>query len=154
MTATIDKVLTHGNAADRTIEDGSSASSSTSIPTINKVNSIANKRTGGVLTFNGSSLSSALSTSYSASVMTVTLTSAQADNQVFRVTSATSHSSISASDDIQFVFPAESTGGKFIQKSTNVSVSFKNGSGATTASIAKSTAVDAVLLVNSAAYAV
>lgn len=148
MTATIDEIVTVGANPTREIEDGSSASSSTALTT----KGYTNKRTGGVLLFSGDSVDSALSTSYASSTMNITLTASQADNQIFRIASATSHANISTSDDVKFVFPSGTTGAKFIHKSTDVSATFEVGSGGSTASVGKSSDLDVVLLVNSAAY--
>lgn len=139
MSATADKlVVVGGKNATRGIDDASSASSSTSLVTVKKATALANSATNGVVTFNGSSSGSSLATSYSTSVMTITLTTSQAANKAFNITSATSHSSISASDTVSWVFPAGTTGVKLFHLSGNVAGKVTITSSASVASIAKS----------------
>lgn len=152
MTATVDKLVTVGGNPTRVIDDGSSASSSTSIPTVNKVKSLAEKRINGILTLDGSSIASGLSTSYAASTMTVTLTASQANNQAFVIQNATSHSSISASDDVTWIFPASTTGVKSFYMSGSVTGTVQVGTASSAAlSIAKTAGVTTAVLTASSA---
>lgn len=151
MSATADKlVVLGGQKATRGIDDNSSASSSTSLVTLGKAKAVAQSyadtRANGIVTFNGSSSASSLATSYSTSVMTITLTSFQAANQAFNIASATSHSSISSSDTVNWVFPAGTTGVKTFHLSGAVAGKITITSSASVASVAKSANMVTALL--------